>query len=61
MMFSKDHSNSGGQSLCETCLFLHNGTKSPNGFVGFCALSKDFVIDCGVCSKYTERNYENGK
>ena len=60
MMFPKDHSNTGGESLCESCLYLHNGSKSPHGYVGFCKLSKDFVIDCGVCSKYTERGKNNG-
>ena len=60
MMFPKDHSNTGGESLCESCIYLHNGSKSPTGYVGFCKLSKDFVIDCGVCSKYTERINDNG-
>ena len=56
MMFSKDHSNSGGQSLCETCLFLHNGNKIPDGFVGYCGFDRDFHVDVGVCREYKERD-----
>lgn len=56
----KDNTNTGGESLCESCTYLLNGAKSPNGYVGLCRLSKDFVRDCGICSKY-EKGETHGK
>ena len=58
MLVDKNDSNFSGECLCKTCLFLHNYSETEGKFIAYCGHSKDFVINCGICKCYTERNKE---
>lgn len=56
-MFGKDYSNTGGECLCETCLYCIRHVHIPlNGdAMSECKKFKDIYVNVGVCKDYVEK------
>ena len=56
MMFGKDYSNTGGECLCETCLYCIRHVHILNGdAMAECKKFKDIYVNVGVCKDYVEK------
>lgn len=56
MMFSKENSNTGGECLCETCLYCSRHVRVRNSdIMTECKKFKDIYFNVGVCKDYVEK------
>lgn len=55
-MFSKENSNTGGECLCETCLYCSRHVRVRNSdTMAECKKFKDIYFNVGVCKHYVEK------
>ena len=56
MMFDKNNTNFGGESLCDSCIFA--GANKNTYYI--CNRENSFHANVGICNKYQERTKDNG-